>query len=189
LFCVTGLNTSIVMRLERLLNTAAHRIECVPSMLEPDCGFDFPDCGLFVLAAGVLNPKPLLDQTRAQMMASVMVNLVNTMRLVEVIFARCLCSSIAVIGSQSAERGCFDPLYAATKAGLHAYVRRQHHAADQRLTCISPPVIADAGMTLRRHDYPAVLQVRRSVTSLQVAQLIATFFSSPQRFDRKVIEL
>jgi hypothetical protein len=42
----------------------------------------------------------------------------------------------------------------------------------QTVACVIPPIISDSGMTRRRHDYPAVLDARRTVSAKEVAEKV-----------------
>jgi NAD(P)-dependent dehydrogenase (short-subunit alcohol dehydrogenase family) len=178
MLAVTGVSTSIVKALCSLTGEKAVRIRCNPSMHELDCTFDWYEWAPgelvtgYVLAAGVIHPTALADQTAAQVQASLTINLGNTLRLAEFILGYDQDARIAIIGSASAHFGSFDALYAACKAGLHGYVQFRKTRDSQQLIAIAPPLIADSGMVQRRHDWPEVLKERRSVTSRAVAQAI-----------------
>lgn len=181
---VTGRRTSIVRELEKLL-PADEKI--VPSVYGRPLDLERPDCSLFqmpiaqryLFAAGVMVGKPIGDQAREAQYRTLSINCLNPIRMCQLILDRQADARICVIGSESAWRGSFDEVYAASKAALHAYVLARTLKPTQQLVCLSPPIISDAGMTLRRHDYPAVLQQRETVTSLQVAQRIHRLLYGP----------
>lgn len=86
---------------------------------------------------------------------------------------------VVVIGSESGFRGSFDTAYAGAKAALHLYVETKPLLPGQQLVAISPGIIADAGMTLRRTDTEALAARAaahpkgRFVTCAEVARLAA----------------
>lgn len=131
-----------------------------------------PDAPRYLLAAGVLTGKVANDQTLAQINEAFWVNAAWPIKICEQVLAENPDARICVVGSQSAIRGSFDQIYAASKAALHAYVMNRSTRSPQQLFAVAPGIIADCGMTERRHDFPSVLRHRKSVTALQVATVI-----------------
>jgi NADP-dependent 3-hydroxy acid dehydrogenase YdfG len=131
-----------------------------------------PGAPRYLLAAGVLTGKVVNDQTIAQINEAFWVNAAWPIKLCEQILAENPDARICVVGSQSATRGSFDQIYAASKAALHAYVLNRSTRSPQQLFAVAPGIIADCGMTLRRHDFPSVLRRRKTVTAEQVAKVI-----------------
>lgn len=116
------------------------------------------DLDRYVLAAGLLIPKPLAGQTFAETAASLAVNLTSTVRICEHLLANNPRARIAVLGSES-WRGSFDTTYFLAKVGLNAYVEhRRLTSPAQQLVVVSPTIITDSGMTQRRHDLDRVEQ-------------------------------
>lgn len=126
----------------------------------------------FVLAAGLLHGKRLLDLSPVDAYETVQANMVSPMRLCERILAEIPTARICVIGSCSGIKGSFDELYAASKAGLHQYVKTRKVGERQQLVAVAPIIIADSGMTRRRSDYPEVLETRKTVTAREVAAIV-----------------
>lgn len=183
MLAVTGLNTTVVQALAAATGERLYRIRCEPSMFDLGCQFIFetffdeakgaldPITG-YVLAAGVIQGTPLWRQSREQVYESLAVNLGNTLRLADQILNIDPGARIVLLGSLSALTGSFDALYAACKAGVHAYVDFKELGPNQHLIAVAPPIISDSGMTRRRCDYPAVLEARRTVTASAVAEAI-----------------
>lgn len=168
MFAVTGKRTTIVQELERLTGEPAQRIHPTGDGSLPD----IPHASRYVLAAGVLRGLPMVHYSEGATIECLRVNLVNVLRICEAILETNRPVRICVVGSESAEHGSFDRLYAAAKAGVHAYVRTRAVAPCQQLVCVSPTIIEDSGMTERRHDYPEILNQRPTVRALDVARCI-----------------
>lgn len=164
MIAVTGYNTTILQELRKITAERMDRIHW-------DC-IDPPVAARYVFAAGILYNKTTQEQTRQEWLTSVMVNFASVIQHCEDIFRRGEPATVCVIGSESAEKGCFDGTYATCKRALHVYVRARKMGTDQRITCVAPPIIADSGMTRRRHDYPVVLEERRTVPAAQVAHAV-----------------
>jgi NADP-dependent 3-hydroxy acid dehydrogenase YdfG len=169
---VTGRGSTIVQELERLI--PAERIERIDVELgRPDAVLsNIVHADRYLLAAGILYSKHILAQSWVEMIESISVNLVNVIRICETILQRQDDARICVIGSESARAGSFDQTYAASKAAIHAYVMQRKTRPHQQLVCISPPIIADSGMTSRRHDFPQVLELRPHVYAIDVARVV-----------------
>mgnify|MGYP003908889943 CR=1 FL=1 len=170
MLAVTGFRTSIVQELKRFIDDPIVRIGADLGRL--NCTLEFPPADRFVLAAGVLHQTQLIEQSPDEIMSSLAVNMINTVRLCELILKANDNARIVVIGSESADRGSFDTTYALAKAGVHAYARWKQVLPTQQLTVLAPPIIADSGMTRARKDYPEVLSRRRTVTAEAVARSV-----------------
>lgn len=171
MLAVTGRRTTIVAELHKLLpNEEVVRIEA--DLADPHAPLNLPKANRWLLAAGVLYNKSLEEQTPEEIMASLSVNVINVIRICERVFATQHDARICVMGSESAFKGCFDQTYFLGKAALHSYVKSRCTSLNQQLVCISPDVIADSGMTRRRHDYPAVLDQRPTILARDVAEVI-----------------
>lgn len=180
MLAVTGRGTSIVQALTTLTGEAVERIHA--DLADPECKFILPpDCDRFVLAAGVLYPKRILELESKAIAESINVNLVNVVRLTETILRTRPRGRVVIIGSVSAREGSFDECYAIAKAGVHAYTAFRLVQPPQLLYCVAPTIVSDAGMTLRRADYPGVLRRRPTVTSAEVARAIADALYAPEK--------
>jgi NADP-dependent 3-hydroxy acid dehydrogenase YdfG len=183
---VTGVRTTIVQELLAIVpNEAVVSIGREPSDdVVVDLGAEFDvtaipiDLDRYVLAAGVLNPRPLAQQTFRETATSLAVNLTSVIRICEHVIINNPHARIAVIGSES-WRGSYDTSYFLSKVGINAYVENRRLAfPGQQLVVVSPTIIMDAGMTTRRSDLTRVRQradespQKRFLDSAEVAQLI-----------------
>lgn len=142
----------------------------------------YADCPVnyhrYLFCAGYLLPKRLLDMTYAEQNETIEANLLGVMRCCEDILRHNNSARICVLGSESGYAGSYNQLYSAAKAGLHRYVETKKLLVGQQLVAISPSIIGDAGMTLRRKD-TEILEDRRKrhpkgrfLISLEVARVI-----------------
>lgn len=173
MLAVTGRKTTIVRDLARLLppDETIVRIDVDLGRADTHLG-GLPVAERYLLAAGVLHQKSILEQSWVEMIESVSVNALNVIRICETILERQAEARICIIGSESARRGSFDLTYAASKAAVHAYVLARETKPGQQLVCVSPTIIADSGMTMRRKDFPQVLERREYVLTLDVARVV-----------------
>lgn len=172
MLAVTGLRTTIVTDVLALMGGDHQRIG------DYDPG-PVPGCFRYLLAAGVLPGKAVKDQSEREMFEAAWVNLLRPMRLCEAILEAQPEARICVVGSLSGLQGSFDKTYSATKAGLHSYVLHRTTGRGQQLFCVAPGIISDAGMTVRRPDYPGILESRKTVKTLQVARVIVRHLWDP----------
>lgn len=178
MLAVTGHGTSIVRELAKLVDEPFSRIGGSGHQWF-DSDFHVPQAERFVLAAGVLYGKPVAEQSVYEIATGLAVNLISPMRLCEQILSANDHARICVIGSESGFNGSYDEVYATAKAGLHNYVQTRKVLPTQQLVCVAPPIISDAGMTIRRDDYPEILKKRRTVTSQQVALIVKQLLYGP----------
>lgn len=172
MIAVTGYSTTIVRELEQLLPLEVFvRIDM--DLAKPDCPVtDIPRAERYLLAAGVLHQKHILEQSAAEMIEAVSVNLLCVIRISEAILARDSAARICIIGSESGSKGSFNQVYAACKAAVNAYIVQRRTQPLQQLVCVSPPIISDSGMTRRRKDYPQILEQRPTVRAIDVARTV-----------------
>lgn len=175
MLAVTGARTTIVRELAR--TERVERIDADLSCL--DCDFDIPEADRFVLAAGVLVGKRIQEQTASEMLCGFSVNLINAVRLCETILDTNPRARIVAIASESAFLGSHDQAYAVAKGGLCSYAAWRKVGPEQLLAVLCPPIIADSGMTERRHDYPACLETRKTVTAAEVAAAVRRILDAP----------
>ena len=161
---VTGRRTSIVEHLLRLVPD--DRVVSIGRRPDDDVRIDlarpfdvgqFPsDLDRYVLAAGVMYPRRLADQSFDETATSLAVNLTSVVRVCEHLLDANARARICLIGSESF-RGSYDTTYFVAKAGLNAYVeRRRLSHPGQQLVIVSPTIIMDSGMTERRDDLDQV---------------------------------
>ena len=179
MLAVTGAGTTIVRELSRLEPIA--RIDA--DLAWADCDFDIPETDRFVLAAGVMVGEKIQHQSGTDLVRAFSVNLINAVRLCEIILDTNPRARIVAIGSESAFLGSFDKAYAAAKGGLCAYASFRKVGPDQTLAVLCPPIISDGGMTLKRHDYPICLSTRKTVTAAQVAASVKRILDGPTGFN------
>lgn len=172
MLAVTGYRTTIIQELAKLLpDEEIVRLDL--DLSDPACAFyRLPTAPRYVLAAGILHGRPINELLASDIIECLSVNLINVIRLCEMILEEQADARICIIGSESARRGSFDRLYAASKAGVHAYVQQRTTKPMQQLVCLSPPIISDSGMTRRRKDYPQVLDERSTCRAFDVAHAI-----------------
>jgi NAD(P)-dependent dehydrogenase (short-subunit alcohol dehydrogenase family) len=174
---VSGYRTTIVNALRMQLNEASEHSTIKRIDVDWRNWYRFnvrevPIVHRYVLAAGVLSQRPILDQTGQEISESLEVNLINVVRFCTRMLDVNEYARICIVGSQSARSGSFDETYAIAKAGVEAFVRWKKVGPQQQLVCVSPPLIADSGMTRRRHDYPEVLERRPYCEAADVATAI-----------------
>jgi NAD(P)-dependent dehydrogenase (short-subunit alcohol dehydrogenase family) len=169
---VTGWNSRITQELLRLLpeEEKAHRAS----------SFDVPlTAGRYLFCAGRILPESIAKQSDGQIAETFMVNAGHVIQACDRIFDANAAARVCVVGSESAFTWSFDGAYAAAKAALHRYVEtKQLRNPEQQLVCVSPGIIGDAGMTVRRTDRDRVMErmarhpKRRFLESVEVARLV-----------------
>lgn len=114
---------------------------------------DFPhDAERYLFCQGLLRPKRYEEQTELEIREGIEVNYGSIVRACDLIFAKTPHARVCIIGSESGYRGSFDENYASSKAMIHSYVESKEIGPHQQLVAISPGIIEDCGMTLRRID-------------------------------------
>ncbi len=173
----TGTRSTIVQALGDLLET--EEIEPAERVANTVWQLDHapPDTRL-VLAAGYLTSKRLEEQTAEERSLSQWLNYEQPVLLAQQALRELPLVRIAIVGSWSARTGSYDAGYAYWKRQLQAWIERANNGRmplvkpEQQLVCIAPPIIADSGMTKRRHDYPDVLAQRPHCFAIDVARAI-----------------
>lgn len=188
---VTGRRTTVVEALLPLL-PAGEQIIAVGRTTDDDVELDlasfdrsairdrFPvDAERYVLAAGLLTPARITEQSADQIARSLAVNCIATVQICEHVLAANPAARIAVLGSESGDKGSYDTTYFLAKAALHGYVReRALGSPQQQLVALAPSTILDSGMTRRRADrdkleqLQATLPKRRFLEVAEVAKLL-----------------
>lgn len=173
MLAVTGYRSKIVEELRTLLPEGEEVVALPREKAEWD-----GSCERYLLCAGLLRPKTIWEQTRAEMEESFWVNAMRPMRLCDVILRDNPKARICVIGSESGFSWSYDGVYASAKAALHRYVETKKLEPLQQLVCLAPSAIENTGMTLARQDV-ANLEARRKghpkgrlLTPLEVAKAI-----------------
>ena len=180
---VTGVRSKIVTELADITGEQMVRLDMDLADPAAPLPLGLPDTRYFVLAAGVLHGKRILELTGREIVECLAVNTVNVIRLCEHILAERDDAAICVVGSESAWKGSFDQLYAASKAAVHAYVKQRQTAGRyQQLVAIAPPIIIDCGMTTRRADFEDIkASSRKTTTAFHVAERIVSLFRSDRK--------
>jgi len=144
------------------------------------------DCGVYFLAAGVLVGKNMLDITEAEAMETMQVNFIAVAKFCERVFAVNDKAKICIIGSESANAGSYDTMYATSKDALHFYVERTKlRTKEQHLVCVAPTIIEDSNMTQRRSDLDSVRErgrkrrLERWIESEEVARIAHFALNEP----------
>jgi len=141
---------------------------------------------LIFLNHGILLGKKALELKKKQVNEYMMVNCFSKIAILEAL-TKYKKANIVVTSSISSKEGSYDPIYAATKAGLDSFRIRSGKSFDSsvRLNFISPGVIKDALMTTIRKDQDNVLAISRSTpskqltTSYEVAKIVSYLLLSP----------
>lgn len=145
---ITGWRSAIAEAFRALLPETETPLWGKP--LEPD----FPTGHeRYLFCHGLLRPKRMEDQSQTEREEGWAVNAGSVIWQCEEILRANAGARICIIGSESGYRGSFDEVYACAKRAVHSYVetRRLNHPG-QQLVAISPGIVEDCGMTLRRRD-------------------------------------
>lgn len=131
----------------------------------------------YLFCQGLLYSKPIGQQTADEVAKSLWVNGARVIRECDFVLQRVPPARICIIGSESGYHWSYDGSYAMAKAALHRYIETKKCVGPQQLVGISPTIISDAGMTLRREDRDRLMERARRhpkgrfVTSREVAAL------------------
>ncbi len=168
---ITGWRSQITKEFLRLLPAEEAAMQFGPM------GGSIPRAPRYLFCQGLLRPKRSYEQTFAELEESYTVNCASIVWACTKILADNPVARICIIGSESAYRGSFDGAYAAAKADLHAFIERAPVRGEQQIVGISPSIIHDAGMTLRREDTENLVRRQaehpkgRFLASKEVAEL------------------
>lgn len=173
MIAVTGYRTTIVQELKKLVNEQVFKLSANLGQFGGEYALP-EDVDRYVLAAGVLRQAPLCEQSGFDVRIGLAVNMISVVRIADTILARRPNARVCIIGSESGINGSYDESYAMAKAAVHAWVSwaKAKVTPAQTIVCVIPPIISDSGMTRRRHDYPVVLDTRRTVTAKHVADKV-----------------
>lgn len=137
---------NIVMTSSDSLDLANIELSYLTSEIELDIDY-------YIFCNGILYPKRINSQSSYEIYRSLSINLISIVRLCDYILENNDKAKIIIIGSESGKKGSFDTTYFLSKAAMKKYVEERHiNFASQQLLLISPSVISDSGMTLRRAD-------------------------------------
>lgn len=167
----TGYRTSIIQSL--MVMYPELRVEKIQRRTDEIYDFtEVPADAALVLAGGVLHGLSAEQHTRETMNEAFKSNYLDPMLIADQALSELPECKIVIIGSMSVFSGCFDPAYERSKKAMHSWIERQKVKSPQLLVGLAPPIIADSGMTRRRHDYPQVLEVRNHCYAADVAAKI-----------------
>jgi len=106
---------------------------------------------VFVNAAGILHGKNFADMTVEQYHDTLTVNLLTPMILAQILAPKLTMQGVMIfLGSISGHKGSFDDAYAATKGGIHSFVKSlalKLAPHGQRAITIAPGTTQDTRMT------------------------------------------
>lgn len=130
----------------------------------------------YLFCQGLLRPKPADEQTDDEIREGLRVNYGSIARACNRILSANDRARICIIGSESGYRGSFDGVYAAAKKAMHSFIEKtQCRTEFQQIVGISPGIVENGGMTLRRTDTENLDQrraghpKRRFLTAREVA--------------------
>lgn len=172
MLAVTGLASTLVQELIKLLPEGEDTIRIPMDTSQLDAPLKLPKADRFVLAAGILPGKGVGEYSPQMVMQVTACNLWNPIRICEWLLMTRHDVRICLIGSDSARKGSYDRMYAATKAGLHAYVQFRTVKPPQQLVLVSPPIIRDSAMTQKRADLAEVIRSRVTCSAADVARVV-----------------
>lgn len=182
----TGLRSSIIQELQQL--HPEHVVLRIDK--RTDTVYDFteaaPDTRI-VLAGGYLAGLAIHDDDTFN--ATMWANYLEPEAIITQALAELPEVRICVVGSMSGITGSFDNVYAKAKAKVHRLVERKLVKPPQQLVAVAPPIIADSGMTRRRHDYPDVLKQRPHCMARDVARVIAQLLLGPIETNNAVVQI
>jgi len=155
------------------------------------------NCSYYLIAAGILYPKKIIEQTNNEILNSISLNLLFPTYLIEQILDINEDVRIVVVGSESGKKGSYDTTYFLSKAALKSYIQEKHiKSKNQSLNMIAPSVILDTKMTQDRDDLEEVLErakdlpKERYLMSEEVAKLIYyLFFEDSGYINNEVINM
>ena len=140
----------------------------------------------FFLNHGVLFGKQASSMSIQEINDYMMINCYSYLFILERL-ANIKNINVVVMSSISAKEGSYDPIYAATKAGVDSYRLRaaKDFHESSRLNFISPGIIKDARMTTSRKDVKNVdlaasrTPTKNLTTSIEVARLAKYLLLQP----------
>jgi|GEM_PF-1210258 NADP-dependent 3-hydroxy acid dehydrogenase YdfG len=152
--------------------------ECQKSLLE-----NIPlNERFYVINAGYLLGKKILDLSSDELKLSANINLFNVVKVCEYILEKNPISRIIILGSESGRKGSFDTVYFLCKSALRSYVRQRSVGIDQQIVLISPSTIEDSNMTINRIDSDRLSEYKnnhpkkRFLKMSEIASLVNSIF-------------
>ncbi len=142
---------------------------------------------IFVNAAGVLHGDNFAEMSLDDYQNTLTINLLTPMMLAQTLAPKLAAKGVMIfLGSISGHKGSFDDAYAASKGGIHSFVKSlalKLAPHGQRAVCIAPGVTQDTRMTDSRpqHEKEDVLKkipLGRMARAEEIAEWI-WFCASP----------
>ncbi len=136
------------------------------------------DIRRYLICQGILYGKKRIDMSAEEIFDTYQVNCHQMVDMCEKILENNDRARICVMGSESGFSGSYDECYADAKSILHHYVETTVIKPEQQLVCVSPTIIEDSGMTIRRTDVDNLNNKRRGhpkgrfLSSREVAKMI-----------------
>ena len=149
----------------------------------------------FVINIAKLNPKSLVEYTKAEAEESIFINCLAVVRISEEILRMNSDAEVIIIGSESGEKGSYDTCYFLGKAALDSYVRERRVGERQKLVLVAPSTIEDSSMTESRKDrerleiYRQQHPKKRFLMMKEVAEIIYYIFESSNFITNQTIRL
>ena len=118
------------------------------------------DYDVYIFNLGYLQAKRIKDQSSSNIIKSLSINALFTIKSCEFIFDNNPKARIFIIGSESGKKGSFDTSYFLAKSMLRAYTKeRKLSFEDQQLLLVSPSTIEDGKMTSSRSDTLSLIHI------------------------------
>ncbi len=152
---------------------------------------------IIILLHSIIIPKTHLKKTLNEKIRQVKINLLSHLEIIELALKYNKKARIFVLGSESAEKGSFDIIYALSKTALHQYIKeRKILFPKQQIVGISPSTIIDSKMTINRKDKINVLRSiksnpkKRGIYSKELSKLIfSLIYSNTDYISNTVIDV
>ncbi|WP_038176151.1 SDR family oxidoreductase [Vibrio pacinii] len=111
------------------------------------------DFDFYVFNLGHLLNKNIVNQTEQEIISSIKINSLFSIKSSEYILSTNDRARIIIIGSESGKKGSYDTSYFISKSILRSYVKERFlYSQNQQLILISPSTIEDSAMTMSRID-------------------------------------
>ena len=144
------------------------------------------DLSYIFLNHGILYGEKALNLSEEQLRKYMMVNCYSYIAILEAVSNHENLNTV-IMSSISGKEGSYDPIYAATKAGVDSfrYKSRNNLPSSSRLNFISPGIISDAKMTTIREDIANLATLKEKTptknftTSREVASMIVYLLNTP----------
>lgn len=144
---------------------------------------------IYIFNLGKIIPEKISTQTEEEIIESLKVNALFTIKASELILERNQSARIIIIGSESGRKGSFDTTYFLSKSMLRAYVKQRYlFSTEQQLVLISPSTISDSRMTMDREDkarlseYESEHPKKRFIFNDEISEVICNLIRSKSTY-------